>query len=76
MGKINPNGLVWYHLRFDFAPEQDSDDFQSIRRYAVGDELGYREGLPNANCLWQVAWIEDRYAGGPHVLHCELVVTA
>ena len=76
MGKVDSNGLVWYHLRFDFAPELDSKDFQSIKTYGIGDELDYREGLPNANCSWHVGWIEDREVGEPDVLHCELVVTA
>lgn len=69
-------GDVCYRLRFEFAPELDSDDFRSVREYFVGDELNLREGPLGENGYWQVSRIERASDGEPDTLFCDLVVRA
>jgi hypothetical protein len=66
-------GRIHYRLRFTDNEELNSDDFRSIKPYFVGDDLNFREGLPNENASWQVSEV---IGGGdePDTLICDLVV--
>jgi hypothetical protein len=68
--------LILYRVRFNSDPELNSDHFESLTPYSVGDEFRFTKDPVGGSSSWEVVEVIDGAEGEPDTLVIDHIVHA